>query len=130
VSRLPLRQIPLFAGCSDRDLGGLERIAADQLFAPGEELARQGEPGDRFFALVDGSVEVVQDGEVIGTMGAGEYFGEIALLSHAGRTATVRTTSPTRALVIEGRRFRALLGRAPHVQLAVLEAIRSRTAAA
>jgi CRP/FNR family transcriptional regulator, cyclic AMP receptor protein len=59
--------------------------------------------------------------------GPGEFIGEIALLSHSPRTATVTAVTPVRTFVIPGRAFRALLGRQPKLQCKVLETLALRT---
>ena len=61
-------------------------------------------------------------------LGAGDFFGEIALVSRSPRTATVTTTSPRDLLVITGTSFRALLDHSPRIQLRVLEALADRLA--
>ena len=68
-------------------------------------------------------------GEKVRTLGPGDFAGEIALIAHGPRTASVRTTTPVRSLVIPGRKFRALLGRQPDVQLMVLAAVAERAPA-
>ena len=64
----------------------------------------------------------------LNTLEAGDFFGEIALVSREPRTATVTTTSPARALVVTDRAFRALLDRVPEIQVKVLEALATRLA--
>jgi putative peptide zinc metalloprotease protein len=61
---------------------------------PGEVLMTQGEPGDAFYVIESGQLEVTQDGVSVRTCGPGEHVGEIALLLDTPRTATVRTTTP------------------------------------
>ena len=65
----------------------------------------QGEPGDRFYLIESGNVEVFEHGEYRRSEGPGESFGEIALLHDVPRTATVRTTEPTRLLQLEREQF-------------------------
>jgi MFS family permease len=86
----------------------LERISNDlvAMQAPaGEEVITQGDPGDRFYLIEEGQVEVLEDGRFRRNEGRGESFGEIALLRDVPRTATVRTTKPTTLLALEREQF-------------------------
>jgi hypothetical protein len=86
----------------------LERLSHNLLpvrFSPGEEVITQGEPGDRFYLIEEGQVEVLEDGRFRRNEGPGECFGEIALLRDVPRTATVRTTQPTTLLALERDHF-------------------------
>ena len=76
--------------------------------------------------IVDGAAEVVRRGRKINTLGSGDFLGEIALISRGPRTATVRTTVPTHALVITASAFRGLLRRMPSIQIKVLQALAER----
>lgn len=124
-----LGKVPLFARCSKRELRRIATITDQVSLAKGKTLTRQGERGREFFVLLDGSVNVVQNGRSRGTRGAGEFIGEIALLTHVPRTATVTAAGPLEALVITGRDFRALLREAPEIQGKVLETLAERLAA-
>lgn len=73
--------------------------------AAGEDVIVQGEAGDRFFLICDGEVEVFEDGVFRRNEGAGECFGEIALLHDVPRTATVRATQDTRLLALDRDQF-------------------------
>jgi CRP-like cAMP-binding protein len=121
-----LRRVPLFARCSTRELANIAAISYEKEFSAGTELILEGAAGGSFFMLVEGTAEVQVGGETVRTLGPGDFAGEIALIAHAPRTASVRATSPVRTLVIPGRKFRALLGRQPDVQLAVLAAVAER----
>jgi len=86
----------------------VERLSHDLVpveFGPGEEVIVQGEHGDRFFLIESGQVEVFENGDFRRNEGPGESFGEIALLHDVPRTATVRTTEPTRLLALEREQF-------------------------
>ena len=78
----------------------------------GTELISEGEPGHEFFAIAEGEVEISKDGEPIATEHAGDVFGEIALLHDVPRTATVRTTVPSRLYVLNRQAFRSIVGTA------------------
>ena len=86
----------------------LERISHDLVpvqAGPGEEVITQGDPGDRFYLIEGGQVEVFENGEFRRNEGPGESFGEIALLRDVPRTATVRTTQATKLLALERDQF-------------------------
>jgi CRP-like cAMP-binding protein len=89
-------------------------------------LTRQGAPGREFFVLLDGTVDVVRDGKQVNTLGAGEFFGELALVSNIPRTATVTATSEIRALVVVDRDFRRLLKDDTSIAVKVLGAMAER----
>lgn len=84
-----LRGLPVFAGLSPAVLEQLASACRVTEVPAGAVVVREGDPGDAFHVLASGSVEVTQGGEVIGTQGPGEFFGEIALLRDLPRTATV-----------------------------------------
>ncbi len=70
--------------------------------ARGDHLVEQGQPGDELFLLFDGVLEVVTDGEVVAEVGPGAILGEMALLDHGRRTATLRAVTPCRVAVVPG----------------------------
>src|SRR2546421_4415613 len=106
-----LSEVPLFAGLSRGELGHLAAIADEVDLRKGKVLIREGDRGREFFVLLQGEAEVRRKGRRLATHRAGEFFGEIALVSDVPRTATVTATSPVRALVIADREFRQLLER-------------------
>jgi CRP-like cAMP-binding protein len=124
-----IKRVPLFTHCSKKELGLVAQIADEIDIREGKTLMREGDRGREFFILVDGNAEVSKKGRKVNTMGSGDFFGEIALVSQRPRTATVTTTSPVRALVVTEQSFRSLLGRAPDVQRKVLQALADRVAA-
>ena len=82
--------------------------------AAGTEVVRQGEPGDRFYLIDSGALEARVDGEVRRRLGAGDFFGEIALLRDTPRTATVVALEDARLLALERDEFiAAVTGHAP-----------------
>jgi CRP-like cAMP-binding protein len=123
-----LKKVPLFARCSGKALRQIAGIADEVQLAEGKELTRQGERGREFFVLLDGTVDVRKGGRKLDTLGPGDFFGEIALVTHSPRTATVTAISTVDALVITGGDFRTLLRKSPDIQAKVLEALGERLA--
>jgi CRP-like cAMP-binding protein len=121
-----LRSVPLFSRCSKKELAGVGRIADEIDLREGQVLTREGERGREFFVLIEGTADVHRRGRKVNTMGAGDFFGEIALVSDRPRTATVTATSAVRALVVTDRAFRKLMRDVPSIQVKVLEAIVAR----
>ena len=104
-------------------------MLADEIdLRDGKKLTRQGAPGREFFVLLEGTADVRKNGRKINTLGPGDFFGEIALVSREPRTATVTATSPVRTLVITDRSFRRLLDESPQVKTKVMEAMAKRLA--
>lgn len=115
-----LRQIPLFAKLSYAELVKLLNIAQIRHAHVDELLIREGEEGDRFFIIVQGTVGVFKDGVSLATLERGGHFGEMALVSQAPRSATVRAASPTSLLVIGREEFFGLLESEPPLAIKVL----------
>ena len=109
-----LRGIPIF---SPLPPAALERLAAaleSERFAAGRDIVRQGEEGDRFYVLTEGTVDVACDGEPVGAFGPGYFFGEIALLRDVPRTATVRAYTDAAVRGLDRDEFlAAVTGHAP-----------------
>lgn len=118
--------VPLFAGLSKAELARVASITDEIDLPEGKVLIREGDRGREFFALVEGDVEVTRRGKHVTNRRAGEFFGEIALVSDLPRTATVTATSSVRALVVTDREFKALLRASPGIALKVLSAVAER----
>jgi len=123
-----IRKVPLFARCSRAELKEIAKLADEIDLAEGKEMTREGAPGREFFVLLEGTADVKKNSRKVNTLGPGDFFGEIALVSHEPRTATVIASSPIRALVITDRSFRRLLDDAPRVKTRVMEAMAQRLA--
>lgn len=121
-----ISKVPLFGGLSKQQLGQLATIADEIDLKQGKVLTREGERGREFFVLLEGEAEVRRKGKKLATRRAGEFFGEIALVSDRPRVATVTTTTPVRALVIRDTDFRGLVNRMPEIALKVLQAVAER----
>jgi len=121
-----LKQVPLFAGCSKAELREVA-LSTDEIdLRDGHVLTREGRPGREFFILVEGTANVTQDGKEIAELKHGDWFGEIALLTHRPRTATVTATSPVRVLVLTDRAFRRVVETMPRIALKVLASVGQR----
>lgn len=121
-----IAHVPLFAAASRSELRKIASIADELDIREGKEMTREGAPGREFFVLVDGTADVRRKGRKVRILGPGDFFGEIALVSHKPRTATVTATSPVRALVITERSFRALLEEQPTIGMKVLRSLAER----
>ena len=121
-----LRRVPLLSGLANRELEEVGRLADAVDLPAGRELTEEGGYGNEFFIIVDGGVEIERDCRRLRTLGAGDFFGEIALVDGGPRTATARTTEPSRLLMLGHREFHSLLDRFPKIQLAVLQALAER----
>ena len=123
-----LRQVPLFAGLSKRELEQLGRIADELDLPAGQVLIEEGTRGLEFFVLADGEVSVAQSGRRVRTLSTGDFFGEIALVTDVPRTSTVTAEAPVRVLVMTKRDFQRVLRDHPSIQAKVLEALAARLA--
>jgi CRP/FNR family transcriptional regulator, cyclic AMP receptor protein len=123
-----IRSVPLFGRCTRAEVAEVASIADEIDVGADKELMREGDRGREFFVLLEGAATVRRGGRKVNTLGPGDFFGEIALVSRSPRTATVTTTAPSRLLVITEARFRSLLDHSPRIQLRVLEALADRLA--
>jgi CRP-like cAMP-binding protein len=121
-----IRQVPLFAHCSRKELLQIAGIADEMDFPAGKVLTKEGRRGHEFFVLVDGSADVRRNSRKINTMMPGDFFGEIAILSGKTRTATVTATTPVRALVLSETSFKELIRRTPSLPYKLLQAVVAR----
>ena len=121
-----IRTVPLFSGCSKKELERISMIADEIDFRSGKTLIKEGAPGREFFVLADGTAEISRKGKRIDTAGPGEFFGEMALLTDQPRNATVTTTSDVDALVITASSFRSLVESNPLIALKVMRAVADR----
>jgi len=108
VERLELLQAnPIFAPLPGSTLEQLAHALADVPAPAGEEIVRQGEAGDRFYLIEDGTLDVYVDGKLTQSLGPGDSFGEIALLRDVPRTATVKARTDVVLYALDRRQFLA-----------------------
>jgi CRP/FNR family transcriptional regulator, cyclic AMP receptor protein len=104
-----LRQVPLFAGLDDEDLGRLANQMKERRFSEGNPMTSEGRGGAGFFVITEGNATVSVAGEPKATLGAGDYFGEIALIADSPRTATITAETPLLALGLTSWEFRPIV---------------------
>ncbi len=125
-----IRKIPLFKHCTAKELAEIASIADELDLKEGTELTREGKAGREFFAIVEGTADVLMGGKWVNSVRQGDFLGEIALITGRPRTATVKATSPVRVVVITARNFRQLLDKSPEIQRKVLLSVAERLATA
>jgi CRP-like cAMP-binding protein len=118
-----LAKVPLLAGLSDNELEAVGRLADEVDVPAGKVLAKQGDPAEEFYVILDGAVSIERDGNHLRNLRSGNFLGELAMLAKVPRTATATATTPTRLLVIGHREFTSLLSTMPTVQDRVLHAV-------
>ena len=121
-----LERVPLFAGLSHREREQVARWADEIDLPSGKHLLDEGRLPHEFFVILDGEVEVTHDGQLLATLGTGDFFGEIALIEHGRRTASVVTSTPVTLAVMSGSSFDAMRHELPRVAERINEAIRER----
>ncbi|HEY3115161.1 MAG TPA: cyclic nucleotide-binding domain-containing protein [Chloroflexota bacterium] len=125
-----LDKVPLFEGLEAKHLAVLGKMVQPRQYKDGETIVQQGEGGIGLYVIQSGEVEVTQkhgDAESrIRTMGPGESFGEIALLTDQPRSATVRALQPTACWVMSAWEFRSALQESPEMALRLLKTVAQR----
>jgi CRP-like cAMP-binding protein len=125
-----LEDVPLFEGLPKRHLRRVAKLARVRRFSPGSALVRTGDSGNSFFVLLDGNAKVVRAGGRPRRLGMGDYFGEMALLDGAPRSADVVAEGEVLALTIDRSGFTKLLGTEPLLAQALLRTLAARLRAA
>ncbi len=117
-----LKQVPLFADLDNRQLKKLAARFRERTVGPGTHVTTEGEmSGVGFFVVGSGEAKVTVGGNEVTTLGPGDHFGEIALVSEAARTATVTATTDLRLLEIPFWDFRDFAHANPDVTWKLLQ---------
>ena len=125
-----LAEVPLFQGLPKRHLRRIAKLARIRRFAAGSAIVRAGDSGRSFYVLLDGSAKVVVAGRRSRRLGAGDYFGEMALLDDAPRSADVVADGEVLALTIGRPGFAKLLRAEPAIAQQLLRTLAARLRAA
>lgn len=121
-----LRGVPLFADLDDRSLQAVAILAREQAHRAGDVLMLEGEPGDEFYVIADGTVRVHRGERTLRSLTAGGFLGEIALVERRPRTATATCTTDVTVLALRAHEFDRLLQSMPAVHRRVKAAIQRR----
>jgi CRP/FNR family cyclic AMP-dependent transcriptional regulator len=118
-----LRRVSLFSSCSNKDLEKIAKAGDEVTMTAGSLVVDQGQTGREAFVILKGSATVRRNGKKVATLGPGSVVGELSLLDHGPRTASVVTDTDCLLLVISQRQFLGVLDSIPalsHKMLATL----------
>ncbi len=120
-----LAAVPLFAGLDADGLEGLAKGMRVRRFRRGETVFHLGDPGDALFIVMAGSIKITLpadtgDEAILATLRPGDFFGELALLDGAPRSATAVAIEPTETYILARERFRELIATEPIMREALL----------
>ena len=118
--------IPLFRGCSSRELARISRLATRVAAQPGEVLAQEGTAGDLFYVIERGAADVTIGGAHMAQLKEGGFFGEMSLLDDLPRTATVTANTPMVLFAINAADFGRFLDESPSVLRSILRTVSER----
>lgn len=121
-----LSKVPIFAACSPTEIQAVSGVAQEHTFEPGQIIVTQGTPGQAFYLILSGRVEILRDNQSLGAFGPGDFFGEMSLLDQAPRSATIRAIEHTNCLMLSSWDFKALLEKYPSIAVKLLEVISRR----
>jgi CRP-like cAMP-binding protein len=121
-----LSQVPMFAKCSPEQLDRVAELGDAVTFAENETVVQEGQGGDTFFILTAGKARVTRGEREVASLGAGDYFGELALFDPAPRNATVSAVSRISAIALSRESFTTALGEIPDLREALLHGMAHR----
>jgi CRP/FNR family cyclic AMP-dependent transcriptional regulator len=121
-----LKQVPLFSGCGRKDLQAIAKAGDEIKMTAGTIIVDQGQMGREAFVLLDGTATVRRSGRKITSLGVGAVIGELSLLDHGPRTATVTCDTDCTLFVLDQRHFRAVLEANPSIAFKLLGTLASQ----
>jgi CRP/FNR family cyclic AMP-dependent transcriptional regulator len=116
-----LEKNPLWAGLDRKDLKAIVKASEERKFETGDVILGKGEGGVGFYLIVDGSVEVKSDSDILAKLGPGQFFGEMAVLDNQPRSADVVAAEPSRCFIVSEWSFKALISQNPKIALKMLQ---------
>lgn len=121
-----LRAVDVLAEATDEELEQIDALTTEIAVPAGKVLTRAGEPGFEFMIVVEGEAAVQRDGDEVARVGPGSFIGELALLDHAPRTATVKAATDMVVWVLNAGEFFSLLNDSPSVKEKIVRAAEAR----
>ena len=121
-----IAKVPIFASCTSEEIAAIAGVAQDSFFQPAQIIVTQGTPGQAFYLILHGRVEILRDDVSLGAFGPGDFFGEMSLLDQAPRSATIRAIDQVSCLMLSSWDFKALLERHPSIAIKLLEVLSRR----
>ena len=121
-----LKKVPLFSRLSEKALASIVKVGIEKEFKSGTRIVSEGDTGTGFYLIISGSTEVSHSGARISKLGAGEFFGEMALLDGAPRSADVTALEDTKCLVLTLWVLKGIIAANPNVALGMLEELARR----
>lgn len=122
-----LDSVPLFASLTKKERSQIARCADEIDVAAGKELIHEGAYSYEFFVIENGKAEVLRHDEHLADLGPGDFFGEMGILGHAQRNATVVARTPLTAIVMTDRGLRRMEREMPHLADTLREKVEART---
>lgn len=130
LTTITLTRVPLFSELELIEREPLAALMHKRRVTRGETVITQGTPGDAFYIIEHGQTAVERDEQTIATLGAGDFFGEMSLLSDQPHNATIRAVVPTDVLILPASAFHTLLRRRPDLSARLQATVRQRRAIA
>jgi CRP-like cAMP-binding protein len=122
-----LKEVPLFSRFSEKQLRVIAKSGQEREFAPGTPIVREGNQINvGFYLILDGQAEVRQGDQVLSKLGAGQFFGEMAILDEQPRSADVVPTTETKCLVFTRWDIKGLIRAYPDMAMSMLEELARR----
>jgi CRP/FNR family cyclic AMP-dependent transcriptional regulator len=121
-----MQNVPLLSGRDKNELDAVIDISTDITVPADRVLIKEGSSVQELIIVVDGNLEVTRDGQHVANIGPGGFAGELSLLTHSTRNATVAATVDSRVLHIEGGAFEVLLKRVPAIAVKMLPIVAAR----
>jgi CRP/FNR family cyclic AMP-dependent transcriptional regulator len=121
-----LSRVPLFAGLGDKERRKLAERMNERTFGEGDTIMEQGHSGVGFFIIEEGDATVSVDGQIVRTLGPGDWFGEIALIDEGPRTATIVAGTDLRCRGMTAWEFKPFVQEHPEVAWPLLETLAAR----